>query len=189
MSPANPANSVDPSNPGTPVGPAHQVGSASPDGVTAPVSSSAPGTARPRVALSTVVLECSDAHELAAFYQRLLGWEVERQEPDWVKLRAPGRGDGSGDTGIALQSDDTYVPPVWPGVPGAQQMMAHLDFEVADLAAATAYAVASGAALATHQAAEDTRVLFDPAGHPFCLWTKEGTGTGSDADANRETGR
>lgn len=168
-------NPVDPSNPGSPVDPvdpAHQVSPVSPDGVTAPVASSAPGTAaRPRVALSTVVLECSDAHELAAFYGRLLGWEVERREPDWVKLRAPARGDGSGGTGIAFQSDDSYVPPVWPGVPGAQQMTAHLDFEVADLEAASTYAVAVGAALATHQAADGTRVLFDPAGHPFCLWT------------------
>ncbi|MEU0689393.1 VOC family protein [Streptomyces uncialis] len=179
MSPENPVHPVDPSDPGNPFGPAHQVGPASPAGVTAPVASSAPGTARPRIALSTVVLECSDAHELAAFYVRLLGWEVERQEHDWVKLRAPAHGHGSGGTGIALQSDDTYVPPVWPGVPGAQQLMAHLDFEVADLAAATAYAVASGAALATHQTADDTRVLFDPAGHPFCLWAA-GADDGAD---------
>ncbi|MFJ4770400.1 VOC family protein [Streptomyces uncialis] len=174
MSPVNPVNPANPANPGNRVGPTvHTTPKV-------PVASSAPGVARPRIALSTVALECPDAHELAAFYVRLLGWEVEREDTDWVKLRAPVREDGGGGTGIAFQSDDTYVPPVWPGVPGAQQMMAHLDFEVADLAAAAAYAVASGAALATHQAADDTRVLFDPAGHPFCLWAAAGAGDGAD---------
>jgi hypothetical protein len=50
-------------------------------------------------------------------------------------------------------------------------MMLHLDFEVTDLAAETARAVALGATLAQDQPQENVRVLFDPAGHPFCLYT------------------
>jgi len=50
-------------------------------------------------------------------------------------------------------------------------MMAHLDFEVTDLRAETARAVNLGATLAAHQPQENVRVLLDPAGHPFCLYT------------------
>ena len=47
--------------------------------------------------------------------------------------------------------------------------MMHFDFQVGDLDEAVAEAVAIGATLATHQPQENVRVLFDPAGHPFCL--------------------
>lgn len=49
---------------------------------------------RPRMFVSGIVLDSPDARELAAFYQRLLGWKVEQDEPDWVKLTAPGGGAG-----------------------------------------------------------------------------------------------
>ena len=52
-----------------------------------------------------------------------------------------------------------------------QQMMLHLDFEVTDLEAEVARAVALGATVASYQPQEDVRVLLDPAGHPFCLYT------------------
>jgi predicted enzyme related to lactoylglutathione lyase len=64
------------------------------------------------------------------------------------------------------------VRPVWPAGPGDQQMMLHLDIEVDDLEAAVAHAVAAGAAVADFQPQQDVRVLLDPAGHPFCLWTR-----------------
>jgi hypothetical protein len=48
--------------------------------------------------------------------------------------------------------------------------MLHLDFWVDDLDAAVAYAVAAGATVAGYQPQEAVRVLFDPAGHPFCLF-------------------
>lgn len=50
-------------------------------------------------------------------------------------------------------------------------MMMHLDFEVTDLAAATAHALELGAEQAEFQPQENVRVLLDPAGHPFCLYT------------------
>ena len=49
-------------------------------------------------------------------------------------------------------------------------MMLHLDFLVDDLAEGVAHAVDAGARLADHQPQDDVRVMFDPDGHPFCLW-------------------
>ena len=118
-----------------------------------------------RVKLSTVVLECSDAHVLADFYRQMLGWEVRREEPDWVLIVAPDY-----PFGLAFQSEPEYVRPMWPTSREQQQMMMHLDLEVADLASATATAVGLGAELATYQPQEYVRVMLDPAGHPFCLW-------------------
>ena len=120
---------------------------------------------QPRLTLSTVVLETSDARALADFYMRLLGWVVERAEPDWVLLKAPGGG-----TGLSFQSDPAYIRPTWPARPGDQQMMMHLDIKVDDLEAAAAHAIAAGAAVAEYQPQEKVRVFLDPAGHPFCLW-------------------
>lgn len=121
----------------------------------------------PHLALSTICLDAPDAHHLAAFYQRLLGWDVEARDSDWVKLRSPGGGPG-----LSFQTDASYVRPVWPAQQGAQQMMVHLEIEVDDLDAAAAHAVAVGAVLAGHQAQDDVRVHLDPAGHPFCLWVR-----------------
>ncbi|MCX4859186.1 VOC family protein [Streptomyces canus] len=125
-----------------------------------------------RLSLSTVVLDTHDAHELAAFYQRLLGYVVRAEEPDWVLTGPP---PGTAGTSLAFQTEPAYVPPVWPTrKPGDQQMMLHLDIEVDGgpdaLAAETARAVADGARLAEYQPQDDVRVLFDPSGHPFCLW-------------------
>jgi hypothetical protein len=35
------------------------------------------------------------------------------------------------------------------------------------------HALSCGATLAEFQPQELVRVLFDPAGHPFCLWVRE----------------
>nr|WP_245695291.1 VOC family protein [Streptomyces antibioticus] len=43
------------------------------------------------------------------------------------------------------------------------------DFQVGDLDSAVAEAVALGATIAEVQPQESLHVLFDPAGHPFCL--------------------
>jgi len=64
-------------------------------------------------------------------------------------------------------------PDRWPPADGRQQMMLHLDFEVSDLAAAVSHAVELGAQEAAFQPQDEVRVLLDPAGHPFCLWTRE----------------
>ncbi|WP_424530413.1 VOC family protein [Sphaerisporangium viridialbum] len=118
--------------------------------------------------LSGVVLDSPDAQELAAFYRRLLGWQVQSDEPDWVKLRAP-----DGGPGLSFQTETAYARPAWPAGPGDQQMMVHLDILVDDLDVAGAHAVASGAVLAEFQPQDDVRVYLDPAGHPFCLFISE----------------
>jgi catechol 2,3-dioxygenase-like lactoylglutathione lyase family enzyme len=118
-----------------------------------------------RLALSGVVLGAPDAGTLADFYRSLLGWEIEQDEPGWVKLRSP-----DGGAGLSFQTEPQYVPPLWPAGPGDQQMQLHLDIAVEDLAAAGEHAVAAGAVLAEYQPQDDVRVYLDPAGHPFCLF-------------------
>ncbi|MEU8278070.1 VOC family protein [Microbispora bryophytorum] len=123
----------------------------------------------PRMTLTAAVLDAPDARELAVFYQRLLGWPIDDDEPEWVTLRIPGGG-----TGLSFQTEKLYERPVWPAAPGGQRMMLHLDIEVDDLDAAGAHAVEAGATLAGHQPQDDVRVYLDPAGHPFCLWVRTG---------------
>jgi catechol 2,3-dioxygenase-like lactoylglutathione lyase family enzyme len=119
----------------------------------------------PQMTLTATVLDAPDARDLAGFYRRLLGWTIGQDEPDWVTLRPPGGG-----AGLSFQAETAYARPTWPAGPGDQQMMMHLDIEVADLEAAGAHALAAGAVLAEYQPQELVRVYLDPAGHPFCLW-------------------
>lgn len=121
----------------------------------------------PRMSLSGIVLDSPDARELAAFYQRLLGWPVQQDEPGWVKLASP-----EGGPGLSFQTEPDYRPPRWPteSDPGVQQMMIHLDIKVDDLDVAGRHALAAGAVLADYQPQSDVRVYLDPVGHPFCLF-------------------
>jgi catechol-2,3-dioxygenase len=119
----------------------------------------------PRMAVSGMVLDSPDAGALAAFYCNLLGWQIEHDEPGWVKLRSRGGGPS-----LSFQTEPRYVPPVWPVRPGNQQMQVHLDIAVDDLAAAGEHAIAAGAVLAEYQPQDKVRVYLDPAGHPFCLF-------------------
>ncbi len=122
----------------------------------------------PRMSLSGIVLDSPDARELAGFYQRLLDWQVEQDEPGWVKLAPPGGGPG-----LSFQTETGYRRPTWPADPadpGQQQMMIHLDIKVEDLDEAGRHALATGAVLADYQPQDDVRVYLDPAGHPFCLF-------------------
>lgn len=139
----------------------------------------APRPPRPSLTLSSTVLDAPDAAELADFYRRLLGWEPVQQEPDWVKLLPPGGGPG-----LSFQTEKAYTPPTWPAslkAGGNQLTMLHLDFEVTDLEAGVAHAVAEGATPAEFQPQHDVRVLFDPAGHPFCLFVRDQVPGGTPA--------
>lgn len=121
---------------------------------------------RPFIRLETVNVDCDDAQAMADFYGRLLGWKVTLRDDDFILMRDP-----TGGTGLSFQERADYRPPVWPEEPGEQQKMIHLDIRVRDLEAAVAYALEAGARLAGHQGRDDLRVLLDPAGHPFCLFT------------------
>ncbi len=114
------------------------------------------------------VLDCADARALARFYADLLGWTVEKEEPDWAAVAPPG-----GVAYLGFQTSPDYVEPVWPPAEGRQQMMMHLDVEVDDLEAAVEDAVAAGARVAGFQPQENVRVMLDPAGHPFCLYRSD----------------
>lgn len=115
--------------------------------------------------LTTVNISAPDPGALARFYERLLGWPIAVEEPDWVAVRDP-----AGGVGLSFQSETHYTRPVWPPTPTDQQMMMHLEIRVDDLESAGAHAEACGATLADFQPQDDVRVYLDPAGHPFCLW-------------------
>jgi catechol 2,3-dioxygenase-like lactoylglutathione lyase family enzyme len=120
---------------------------------------------RPRLRLSAATISTPDPRQLGAFYERLLGWSVVDDEPDWVRLRPP-----DGGPGVSFHIEPDYVRPAWPATPGRQQTMVHLDVAAEDLDAAVAWALELGATLAEHQPQDDVRVLLDPDGHPFCLF-------------------
>jgi predicted enzyme related to lactoylglutathione lyase len=114
-------------------------------------------------------IEAPDPAALARFYAGLLGWTIGHEEPGTTILAAP-----EGSIYVVFQQATGYQAPVWPPVDGQQRPMMHFDFQVGDLDSAVAEAVALGASVATHQPQDNVRVLFDPAGHPFCLCRDDG---------------
>ncbi|MFJ2264029.1 VOC family protein [Streptomyces sp. NPDC087844] len=124
----------------------------------------------PRFTLAATTLDAPNAHELALFYRDLLGWPIQKAEPDWVEIAPP---DGS--AGLSFQTERLFTRPRWPSTQSGQQMMMHLDIEVNDLPSAVERALALGATVADVQPQDDVRVLHDPAGHPFCLFVRTGS--------------
>ena len=122
-------------------------------------------TTRPAARLSAIVLDTPAPRSLAAFYQRLLGWERREDEAEWVRI-----GPAGGGPGLSFQAEARHRAPTWPAGPGDQQMQLHLDLQVDDLDEAVALATSLGGRLAGEQPQERVRVLVDPAGHPFCLF-------------------
>ncbi|MFE7932931.1 VOC family protein [Streptomyces sp. NPDC057456] len=121
---------------------------------------------RTRLTLAATTLDAPDAHQLAQFYQSLLGWQIEKEEPGWVELAPP-----DGGAGLSFQTEPLFSRPRWPATRSEHQMMVHLDIEVSDLPSAVEHALALGATLADFQPQAGVRVLCDPAGSPvlsFC---------------------
>ncbi|MGW6535322.1 VOC family protein [Streptomyces sp. NPDC055051] len=136
--------------------------------------------------LRCVVLDCPDAHELAAFYREVLGGEITAPDPGL----AVGAGsavlrDAHGPV-LAFQDVADHRPPVW----GAPEQQFLLDIRVPDPAAVHDLVLALGAVPlsegghgqggpgddgpgsepGTVEAAGPLwRVYADPAGHPFRL--------------------
>ncbi|MDR2904013.1 MAG: VOC family protein [Clostridiales bacterium] len=121
-----------------------------------------------KIKLSALTLDCKNPHALAEFYAKLLNWSIAYEDETYVIVGAPGTGQG-GYPGITFQLNPAYMPPVWPEEPDKQQQMAHIDFIVNDMEKAVAHAVQCGAKVSEKQFSQDWTVLFDPAGHPFCL--------------------
>lgn len=116
--------------------------------------------------LKSVVLDTPDIEGLASFYADLAGWEVVHTDVDWVTVRAAEGQD------VAFQLAPDHLPPAWPGQERPQQ--AHLDLLVDGHEAAAERAVSLGA---TRLGEGPTWItLADPAGHPFDLCQRDGTG-------------
>ncbi len=113
-----------------------------------------------------VVLDAPDVRALARFYAGLRSWTIHHLDDTDASLDP-----GEGVAYLSIQRNDNFTRPTWPARPGQQQMMLHLDFEVTDLAFETQRALDLGATLAAYQPQDTVRVLLDPAGHPFCLYT------------------
>ncbi|MER7892738.1 VOC family protein [Micromonospora sp. NPDC094482] len=111
--------------------------------------------------LAMVNLDSSDPAAHAAFYQRVLGWEVTHSQPEYAMLTGAG-------VSIGFGLVDGWQPPSWPDPAGGKRY--HLDLYVDDLARAEKEFVAAGAAKPEFQpGGERWVVLTDPLGQPFCI--------------------
>ncbi|MGF0311695.1 VOC family protein [Rhodococcus sp. IEGM1428] len=126
------------------------------------------------ISVRQVVLDCTDARQLAEFYRQLLGFEyvpgdAETIDPDWLAINAP---DGS--WRITFQQIEALPEATWPD--GEHPQMAHLDFMVStveELDEEHSRAMELGARLLRdlHDDPEEPiRIYADPAGHPFCIF-------------------
>ena len=113
-----------------------------------------------------VVLDSPEPRALLHFWSALLEAPIHTESEEGGALDF-----GEGVAYLAVQRADPYVRPVWPAEPGSQQMQLHLDIEVSELAVAVEHAVELGATEADFQPQDNVRVLLDPDGHPFCLYT------------------
>ncbi|WP_285224267.1 VOC family protein [Frankia sp. Mgl5] len=111
-----------------------------------------------------VSLDCADAMPLAEFWAAMLGGEIMfATATGTVGVRTDG-------VWLLAMEIPGYSPPTWPEADIPKQI--HLDLAVGDLETAVVESERLGATLAAVQPDPDRwRVLFDPAGHPFCLTT------------------
>lgn len=131
--------------------------------------------------LGGVVLDTTDARQLAEFYRQLLGYVYRPgDEPpppgtpdirghDWLVLR-----DESGRTRLAFQQVVEMSPSTWPNPAVPQQL--HLDCTVpttGDLVDHRDRALMLGASILQDRFDDPNEPLYvfaDPAGHPFCIY-------------------
>ncbi|MGB3185831.1 MAG: VOC family protein [Ornithinimicrobium sp.] len=134
----------------------------------------------PVLRLTSVTIGAPDPRGLAAFYAQLLSTTVHAHEgprdgdpPEagWAQLKAT---DDGGSLTVNVEYEACWQTPVWPAKEGRPLATQHLDIHVDDLEAAVQWAIECGATLATAQPQGSVRVLIDPVGHPFCLFTDKG---------------
>ena len=120
-----------------------------------------------RIRANSVTIGTSRPHDLAHFYSGLLDLPVTADDPaipgdpirgGWAQVRPPA---GSGMT-LNFEYERYHTRPIWPSTADGQN----------DLDPAIRRAVELGATLAEFQPQDDVRVLFDPDGHPFCLFVE-----------------
>ena len=95
-----------------------------------------------KIKMYSFTMDCIDPYALAKFYAEMLNWEIPFYDENWACIGAPGMSHGA-----------------YPGIL----------FAVNDLEEAVQHAINCGATMASEQFSEEWRVMFDPAGHPFCL--------------------
>lgn len=132
-------------------------------------------TSYPQIA--QVVLDTTDARQLAEFYRELFGLvyrggdeppPVGQPDQDWIVLRNP--------TGpqLAFQQTEGVRPSTWPDAEVPQ--MFHLDTTVPtreELTIQRDRALALGASQLLDRTDDEEEPLYvfaDPAGHPFCIF-------------------
>lgn len=113
-----------------------------------------------------VNIEAPNPDVVLRFYSEVLGVPIHDVDENGGSLDF-GEGVGS----FTVQKAEVYEPPVWPPEPGRPGMQMHIEVEVSDLAAAVEHAIKLGGTEAAYQPQDDVRVMLDPAGHPFCLYT------------------
>jgi Glyoxalase-like domain len=127
---------------------------------------------RPSLRLTSITVMAPAPRELAEFYAALLGGKItaldparsgEPEQAGWAQVRTP-------DLTLNFEFEQYWRVPTWPAEAGRQTATEHLDVQVDDLASAVEWATACGARAADFQPQDDVRVMFDPAGHPFCLF-------------------
>ncbi len=131
---------------------------------------------RARLQVTSVTIGSRRPSDLAHFYARLLSLPVTADYPPipddparggWAQIRPPAP--GSGPT-LNFEYEQHFTPTTWPSVADGQNATQHLDTGVDDLDAAVEWAVDHGAVVADVQPQDSVRVMFDPDGHPFCLF-------------------
>ena len=114
--------------------------------------------------IKQIVLDSRDIKALAAFYEKLLGWEKIYEAEDFVGLSLP-----SGGPYLCIQREMEYTPVDWP------QSGAGVHFDILvekdAMQETVEYAISCGAKKAEEQYSENWTVMLDPQGHPFCFDT------------------
>lgn len=114
-----------------------------------------------------IVIDCADGRVLSEFYERATGGEVVRSSADGDFIKVGG-------VLLLIRELTDYAAPTWPSTEVPMQF--HMEFYVADLVEAEGRLQSLGATTPEYQVHRDDGlvVMLDPAGHPFCIATREG---------------
>lgn len=114
--------------------------------------------------IATLVIDCASAGPMMEMY-RALGAVPDPRYPGHDALLLDG-------LTISFQEIEAYVAPTWPN--GAMPPHVHLDFFVDDPSEMEVHLHQFGATTADYQPHrhDGLIVMFDPAGHPFCIGTR-----------------